>query len=236
MTKISAILFDKDGTLIDFDKSWEPVNRKAAIYAAGGDMAMADRLMRACGMDPSSGKVEPDSLMAAASTAEIAGEMVHQGSAVPLADLTIALDRFFIEGAETSVPVTDLVALFERLRRRGLKLGIASSDNEASIRKMAERTGILTLLDFIAGYDSGHGVKPGPGMIHGFSDATGLRPDEILMVGDNAHDLHMARNAAAGLAVAVLTGTGRREHLEKLADRVVDSVEDLETLLDQLAE
>ena len=35
--KISAILFDKDGTLLDYHLSWQPINARAALWAAAGD-------------------------------------------------------------------------------------------------------------------------------------------------------------------------------------------------------
>lgn len=233
--KISGILFDKDGTLLDFAKSWEPVNRRSAHYAADGDPELADRLMRACGMDPDTGETAGDSLFAAASTGEIAAGMIEAGSKHALEDLTHHLDRFFLEGAANAVPLADLRQIFLGLRARGLKLGIASSDNEASIRLMAEGQHILPMLDYIAGYDSGHGVKPNPGMIEGFARQCGLDVSEIAMVGDNAHDMHMARNANAGLAVGVLTGTGAEATLSSFADHVVGSIEDLEALLDRLS-
>lgn len=232
---IAAVLFDKDGTLLDFDKSWEPVNRRLALFAAGGDRDLSDRLLTLCGMDPDSGTVAPDSLFAAASSGEIAQAMADAGAIYPAGELTQHLDRFFLEGAADSVPVADLQAIFLRLRARGLKLGIASSDNEASIRKMAERQHILPLLDFICGYDSGHGVKPNPGMIEGFARSCDLPASAIAMVGDNTHDLHMARNARAGLAIGVLTGTGTRDSLGPSADHVLNSIEDLESLLDRLS-
>ncbi len=232
--KISGILFDKDGTLLDFAKSWEPVNRRCAHYAADGDPALADRLMRACGMDPETGETVGDSLFAASSTGEIAAGMIAAGSAHDLGDLTRHFDRFFLEGAAHAVPLADLRAVFLGLKARGLKLGIASSDNEASIRLMAESQHILPLLDFIAGYDSGHGVKPNPGMIEGFARECGLAASEIAMVGDNAHDLHMARNAKAGLAVGVLTGTGAEAMLSTFADHVIPGIEHLESLLDRV--
>jgi len=234
--KISGILFDKDGTLLDFARSWEPVNRRCAHYAADGDGAMAARLMRACGMDPDTGETSGDSLFAASSTGEVAAGMIEAGSRRALADLIHHFDLFFLEGAAHAVPLADLRGIFLALKARGLKLGIASSDNEASIRRMAEGQHILPLLDYIAGYDSGHGVKPNPGMIEGFARECGLEPAEIAMVGDNAHDMHMARNARAGLAVAVLTGTGGMATLAPFADHVVDSIEGLESLLDRLAD
>lgn len=236
MTIICAVLFDKDGTLLDFAASWGPTNRRAALHAANGDSSLADRLLHACGMDPTTGEVAADSLFAASSTGEIARAMVEHGSPFDVHDLTVALDGFFVDGAAHAVPLTDLAALFTRLQARGLRLGIASSDNEASIRLMVQHKGLADLVDFVAGYDSGHGVKPGPGMVHAFAEAVGVGVHEVLVVGDNTHDLHMARHAKAGLAVGVLSGTGTREHLEPIADHVLDSVDDLVALLDELAD
>ncbi|MDB5524225.1 MAG: gph [Rhizobium sp.] len=234
MTKITGILFDKDGTLLDFDKSWEPVNRRASLFAAAGDEVLADRLMVICGMDPLTGKVSSGSLFAAAAPSEIAAAMSNAGAPFEPEELTAHLDRFFIEGAENAVAVTDLPALFKRLKARGLHLGIASSDNEASIRAIAERMQFMPYVDYIAGYDSGHGVKPNPGMVEAFARRQNIDLSEIAVVGDNTHDLHMARNARAGLAIGVLTGTSGIEALEPHADYVLASIEELEGLLDRL--
>jgi phosphoglycolate phosphatase len=236
MKKITGILFDKDGTLLDFDKTWEPVNRRASLFAAAGDEMLADRLMVICGMDPLTGKVSAGSLFAAAAPTEIALAMSNAGAPFDPEELTEHLDRIYVEGAANAVAVTDLAALFGRLKRRGLSLGIASSDNEASIRAIAERLGILSHLDYIAGYDSGHGVKPNPGMIDGFAASQGIALAEIAMVGDNTHDLHMAHNAKAGLAIGVLSGTSGEEALAPYADYVLASIDELEALLDTLSE
>lgn len=77
---IAAVLFDKDGTLLGYDASWGPVNRELAAIAAKGDPVLADQLLAACGMDPVTGHVVPDSLLAAGNTAEIAAGLVAAGS------------------------------------------------------------------------------------------------------------------------------------------------------------
>lgn len=228
---IAAVLFDKDGTLLGYDASWGPVNRELAAIAAKGDPVLADQLLAACGMDPVTGHVVPDSLLAAGNTAEIAAGLVAAGSACDVVELTARLDRLFTEAADKSVPVTDLKAFFARLKARGYKLGIASSDNEKSIRQTAIRFGFESDVDFVAGYDSGYGTKPQPGMVLGFCDAIGLAPARVAVVGDNNHDLHMARNAGAGLRIAVLTGTGSRESLGADAHYCFDDITALETLL-----
>lgn len=229
--KIAGILFDKDGTLLRYDESWGPVNREAARIAAAGDPELEPQLLFSAGMDPVSGHTRADSPLAAGTAADIAASFVRAGSPIDEQELTRLLDALFVRASEFSVPVTDLAGLFSRLKARGLKLGIASSDNEASIRQIAIRFGFIDHVDFICGYDSGHGVKPEPGMVLGFCATVGLRPDQIAMVGDNNHDMHMGKAAGVGLKVGVLTGTGTPETLSASADICLDDITVLESVL-----
>ncbi|MEZ2129406.1 MULTISPECIES: HAD family hydrolase [unclassified Sinorhizobium] len=230
---IAGILFDKDGTLLDYDASWLPVNRELARIAAGGDCALADGLLLACGMNPETGYIVPDSLLAAGNTRQISEGLVAAGSRMDVDELTSRLDTLFADAAQFSVPVTDLASYFQRLHAKGYKLGVASSDNERSIRQTAERFGFAEYVDYIAGYDSGLGTKPDPGMVFGFCAATGLTPSQVAVVGDNNHDLHMGRNAGAGLKIAVLTGTGSRESLAGASDYCLNSITELEGVLSE---
>jgi phosphoglycolate phosphatase len=228
---IAGILFDKDGTLLRYDESWGPVNREAARIAAGGQADLQDPLLAAAGMDPVTGQTRADSLLAAGNAAEIAAGFVAAGSPLDVEALTQELDALFIRAAEFAVPVADLAPLFKALKGRGLKLGIASSDNETAIRRMANHFAITPYVDFIAGYDSGHGVKPGPGMLLAFCGAVGLAPAQVAMVGDNNHDMAMGRAAGAGLNVAVLSGTGNRDSLSALCDHCIEDITTIESVI-----
>jgi phosphoglycolate phosphatase len=234
MKAVKGILFDKDGTLLDYDESWLPVNRDLARIASEGDLELADRLLLACGMDPLTGHIVPDSLLAAGNTRQISEGLIAAGSKLDVIELTIKLDELFSHAADFSVAVTDLAAFFGRLHGRGFRLGVASSDNERSIRQTAQRFGFAPFIDYVAGYDSGFGTKPEPGMVLGFCAATGLDPSEVAVVGDNNHDLHMGRNAKVGVTVAVLTGTGSRESLAAASDYCLNDITELEGLLPDL--
>ena len=89
------------------------------------------------------------------------------------------------------------------------------------------------MFDAAYGYDGVANPKPAPDAIYAFCDLTGLKPAQIAMVGDNRHDLVMARAGGAGLAIAVLSGTGTRETLTPMADVVLDSIADLPAWLEQ---
>jgi phosphoglycolate phosphatase len=93
----------------------------------------------------------------------------------------------------------------------------------AELEVEAERAGLIGYFAFVAGYDSGHGAKPGPGMARAFCRATGLAPAACVMIGDSRHDLASGR--AAGMAtVGVLTGLARRDELAPLADVILPDI------------
>lgn len=235
LAQISAVLFDKDGTLIGYDASWGPINLEIGRIASGGDPILAQKLLEICGLDTKTNTVRPDSLLAAGTAAEIAQGLIENGAIGNVDELTVQLDELFTQAAGDSVPVTDLKAYFSRLKDRGYRVGIASSDNEASIRELARRFEFDHLLDFVAGYDSGHGGKPGPGMVLGFCRALGIEPQSVAVVGDNNHDLHMAKSAGAGLRIGVLTGTGSKASLSADAHFCLESIVALEDLLPETA-
>jgi len=233
---IKGVLFDKDGTLLDYGATWMPANKAVALAAAHGDPVLAKRLLVAGGYDPARNRINANHVLAAGTNPEIAAAWRAYVPDWTLGDLTALLDRVFqAESAASAAPVADLAPLFSRLKGRGLKLGVATSDSRRGVEVTLGPFAVLDLLDFISGYDSGHGCKPDPAIVHGFCVATGLTAAEVAVVGDNLHDLDMGRGAGAGLVVGVLTGTGEHADLGAHADHVLESIADLEALLDRVS-
>ena len=232
---IRGILFDKDGVLIDFAATWDPVNRRLADKMAEGDAALAARLLAAGGYDGERGSLRPGTVLAAGASPEIATAWIGHLPAWEEAALVEEIDRFFDSTSPgLVVPLLDVAALFARLKGRGLALGVATNDSEFGARRGLERLGGLERLDFLAGYDSGHGAKPAPGMAEAFCHATGLAAAEIAVVGDNLHDLDMGRAAGAGLLIGVRSGTGDPAALAAAAHHLIEDAMELEGLLDGL--
>jgi phosphoglycolate phosphatase len=232
---IRAILFDKDGTLIDYRASWLGANRAAArdlAVAAGRAPAFADELLRGLGYEPAEDRFVEDSPLLWASNAQIVALWSGQPELVGLPDVLERVERQFSDlEAHPPVAVTDLAVLFGRLCGCHLTLGVATMDSTAAAEAMLARFGIRHQVRFVAGWDAGHGIKPDPGMVLAFCRAVKVEPCATAVVGDNLADLAMARAAGAGLAIAVLTGGCPAEVLAREADLVLASVADLDLAL-----
>lgn len=231
---IKGILFDKDGTLLDFHATWIPAFRCAAqaVSREAGRPELADRLLTVGGYDHASERCMPGLALASGTNLDIAHLWAKECGLDDALPLLARMEEIFArEAAAHAVPVGDLAPLFARLTARGLRLGIATMDSEALAHASVSRLAIDGFLSFVCGYDSGFGVKPGPGMVTAFCEQVSLAPAEVLVVGDTLHDLHMGRAAGAGLVVGVLSGTGNRELFESHCDHVVENVLALESLI-----
>ena len=225
---IRGILFDKDGTIVDYWRTWVPINRAAALYAAGGDAAIADALLRLGGHDPTTDGITPGSPLAAGDALDIAKAFASHPGIAPAERLVAGIDRIFCSGgAQHSALISGAGDTLTELKRRGFRLGLATNDSGNGLQASLGSHGILGLFDFTAGCDAGFGSKPDPRMVQGFCNAVGLGRHEIAMVGDAAPDLVMGRAAGVAITVGVLSGTSRRQDLAALADLVVDSINDL---------
>jgi phosphoglycolate phosphatase len=218
---IDAILFDKDGTLFEFGSTWEVWARAFLLRLTGNDAARAADVGNHIGFDMQTGSFQPGSIVVANTPDEIVAALVPHFPDIPATALLHVVNQ---EAAVTPmVQAVALVPLLDQLQALGLKLGIATNDAEAPALAHLAAAGILEHFDFIAGFDSGHGAKPGPGQLLAFAGAVGAIPERIAMVGDSIHDL-LAGRAAGMKTVGVLTGIAGLGDLAPHADVVLPDV------------
>lgn len=221
MAAIQGVLFDKDGTLFDFEATWTGWAQAMLGDLAGGDAGRASDLGARIGFDYAARRFAPDSTAIAGTTADIVRLLSPGVPEMTASALEARLNA--AAAAAPQVPTVPLGPLLAGLRARGLMLGVATNDSEAPARAHLAAAGQEAAFDFIAGYDSGFGGKPAPGMCLGFAHAVGLAPECVAMVGDSTHDL-VAGRAAGMRCVAVLTGMAEAGDLAPLADVVLPDI------------
>ena len=229
---LELVVFDKDGTLIDFDAMW-----------SGWATTLADRLERAClhpvrealfdriGYDSETGRAisgGPLAAMPMARLRDLAVQVVRDaGLDAVEAERAVAEGWHAPDPLTLAHPLTDLHRLFGGLRARAIRIAVATSDDRAPTMATLAGLGVADLVDAVVCADDGVRVKPAPDMVLHVCFRLGIPAAATAMVGDSPADLAMGRAAGVRRCIGVLSGVGRRSDLGPLADVVVGSVADL---------
>ena len=231
---IDLVVFDKDGTIIEFGPMWSGW----AVALADGLRAATGRsvevpLFEMLGYDAATGAVLPGGGLAATPMARLRERtgkvLVDEGLSQAEAEMALAAAWHAPDPVALARPLTDLAALFGRLRAAGHRIAIATSDDRDPTEQTLAAFGLTGAVDALVCADDGIPVKPAPDMVLRLCAELGIEPSRTAVVGDSAADLRMGRAAGVGLVVGVLTGVGARSDLEPQADAVIGSVEGLLT-------
>jgi phosphoglycolate phosphatase len=227
-----AILFDKDGTFVDFDRTWGPAALTVMTTMAKGNAASLRRLIDVCAYDADTQRFHPSSPLLAGSSGDY-GPLWAEALGIPFSsEVTDTMDALFAEAALASLaPIGNPLAVFTALQQRGLRLGVVTNDSERGAVSQISGLGVEHCFRFVAGWDSGHGRKPEAGQIKAFLAQEALAPGEVVMVGDTLHDMHAAR-AAGVFALGVASGPAVPEDFHRHADHVLPSIMAIEAWLD----
>lgn len=240
--EIKGILFDKDGTLIDFYEVWgtaaEAVMKHLAEkYGTGETEKLSHKLLEALGVH--GGIIDSEGALAWKSYDLIAKDLIRAMEQNGISACFDDLKQYLVDGFYEEVCVkrhdypmfADLKNLMQYLHGMGIKTGLATTDGYASARVCMERIGIDQEISFYGTGGLGYPEKPDGNLVIQAAEEWNINPEEIAVVGDTPNDMRFAKNGNA-VGIAVLSGVGKREELELLADYIIDSVDDLIELLE----
>jgi phosphoglycolate phosphatase-like HAD superfamily hydrolase len=229
---IEVVIFDKDGTLLDFGAMWSGWATALGhrLEAATGRPVSGD-VFATIGYDPAADRVRPGSPLAVATMSELADVVAavvrRWCPSVAAARRAVETAWFQPDPVSTAVPTADLSLLFRRLVGSGLRLSVATTDDRGPTEASLDALGLRSLVSVLACGDDGHSVKPDPAAVFAICRALRVDPGRCAVVGDTPADLAMGRAAGAGRTIGVLSGVGSRDDLAPHADALLDSVGDL---------
>lgn len=226
---IQAVIFDKDGTLIDHDATWSQPMLDFALAAAGGDVALSHQLLVEQGFDPALGRCVTSDGIAGNTFDVTARRWAQSMNDKGHSDEHVAGALAQVLAAQvTPVALPGVPALLKALRQAGVKVGMATNDSEKGAKDQMSQLGWLEYFDAVVGSDSGYGGKPQPGMILGCARRLGVKAEHCAMVGDTDRDTLAGQ--AAGVKAIVAVANGNKEvaaQLTQTATIVLDETQDL---------
>lgn len=241
---IKGILFDKDGTLVDFFSLWlQAATSVIPVFLKQNGMEaskeLVQHLLRTIGVDK--GEVDPKGALAYKSYGEIAEDicaaLAEKGRTIPVIEVRKQLEELFNENVTSRNAkfrlFTDMNELMENLKSRKIIIGLATADTEISAKNCLDSIGVKDFFDYIGADDGRRKPKPDKEMFLEFVEQFSLRPEEIAVVGDTYNDMIFAKKNG-GIAIGVLSGVSEAEDFGGEADYVIASIRELPELLDKI--
>ena len=235
--EIETVVFDKDGTLVDFDHLWAPrtVRWAARLEAETGVPRLANALYRAVGYDAEKATATPDGPIAVGSMNDVyalaAGVLFqkgydwHEGYSLVVG---AAAETLSAPAAAAEVrPRGDVAGALRRLHAAGLRLAIATNDERALTEAMLRHLGVAHLVTAMVCGDDGLLPKPDAAGLQRLAAQLDTSTARMAMVGDSATDMLAGRNAGVAACIGVAGGAGKRETLARYADVVVDGIDEI---------
>jgi len=231
--KPEAIIFDKDGTLIDFDAMWGSWTLQLAdrLQASIG-LDIRQALCECYGYDITHRKILPDGILTCTPMWQLRELMIEVvtsfGISATEASCAAAAAWHVPDPVTNAKPFTDIRKLFTNIHRRGIKIAIATTDDRHPTCAMLDAFGVSDIVATMVCADDGIKAKPAPDMVTTICQRMHVDPGNVTVIGDTVADLQMARSAEAGYVIGVLSGVGSLANLTPLADILIDTIDTLQ--------
>lgn len=234
---ISAVLFDKDGTLMDSHSYWGTIIERRARLIADFYKLSADARPDICesmGFCIKSMTLLEKGPVALESRSEVVASVVKflrgggtKATAEEINELfETAASQLDNESLPNIRPISTSISLMKSLLNIGLKVAIVTSDTESNTRRFIEQIGFLDSRILVVARDNYPHAKK-TGLPAAFAAKTlGVNISECLVIGDAPMDYQMAVNSGA-LHLLVSSGQLSYESLIESSRYVVEDLNDI---------
>lgn len=132
-----------------------------------------------------------------------------------------------LEDEQRIKTIPHVVELLQQCKQHQLKLAVATADDTLPARQQLNWLGIDSMFDTIIGHDSVARGKPYPDMIELVCRQLSLAPSEVVMIGDTNGDMMMARSSGTIASIAYLSDSSLHASDYPDADHLIYSYTDI---------
>lgn len=233
---VEGILFDKDGTLLDFMTLWgkwakgmtdQVITR---VKELGGDVGKFSNQLLGINCDQQGEMIDYDlhGPLSIGSTPELEGVLAWQlyRCGLPWNEAITEIRTFWRSASggmeQSATPLPGLPAFLKECLAAGIPMAVVTADDTQEAIKHLSSAGIAEYFQHIIGADQVAQGKPAPDIVWHACRELGLDPGKVAVIGDTGGDMQMGK--AAGVALTI--GIDRGMHLPH-ADLMIRSYQEL---------
>lgn len=231
-----VIIFDKDGTLLDFDACWVPVAELATqkmLRALGREDIPAGEILAALGVEDGAASIIGELCCGTyPRMAKVIAGVLAQYDCCPegLEALTAETYESSLSAGSVQPACADIAGVLGQLKARGFKLAVVTTDHQEITAQCLQQLGIAHCFDDVFIGDGGYPIKPDPFCIHALMEKYGVEQGQVVMVGDTLTDLEFAENGGIR-AIGLAKTAGNEAILRARTDTVVPDISYLNDIL-----
>jgi phosphoglycolate phosphatase len=208
------IIFDKDGTLLDFRQTWLSIFRELInllLIKTGPSENLSRRIEDMLGMNFEKWDIDGNGPLAMGTSFDVdillAGCVYREGIRW---DNSIEIVRETVQDVfkgpireKNLVPSKGAIEVLKLVKQRGFLTALATNDNTIDATNDMKALGALPYLDLVVGADSVSNAKPAPDMIFHICELLGKKPENSVMIGDTMMDAIMGASAGVKLNIGI---------------------------------
>lgn len=229
--KTKAIIFDKDGTLLNFDEFWLPISEGAIreiLKKIKREDIPVESILAAMGAKD--GVTDITSALCCGTYEQMGQDLyhalVHEGCNLSIDEavkLTIDAYHGNIQKGVMKPACENIKEVFQTLKDLNLTLAVVTTDDSFMAEKCLQMLEISSFFDMVYADDGVTPTKPDPYCINDICRKKGISTSEVVMVGDTLTDARLAKNGCIRM-IGVGKSDANRRILEKEADIVIPDI------------